>query len=117
MDSETDLQRVLLCEESDLADGDALRLPTQATGLADPVAVFRDDGRYYVLADTCPHAQASLSEGWVEGGEVECPLHGARFCLRTGEALSLPATTPATAYRVEVAAGRVWLLVATAAGR
>lgn len=117
MESETGLRRILLCQESDLADGDAFRLPADDAGTADDIAVFRDAGRYYALNDVCPHAQASLSEGWVEDGEVECPMHSARFDLETGEALSLPATEPATAYRVETRAGGVWLLVETGAGR
>ena len=83
--------------------GEAHVLPTELTGTAEPIAVFRDDdGSFYALDDTCSHEDTSLADGWVEGGEVECPLHSARFCLRTGEALCLPATEPVKAHRVEV---------------
>jgi nitrite reductase/ring-hydroxylating ferredoxin subunit len=105
------LRRVPLCGTADLADGTALRVPSEHTGTRDAVAVFRDGEAYYALEDTCPHAKASLAEGWVEHGEVECPQHGARFDLRTGEALSLPAAAPAAVCPIEVRDGRVWLLI------
>lgn len=73
------------------------------------VALFNEGGEFYALADTCSHEQASLSEGYVEAGVVECPLHGARFDLRTGRNLSLPALFPVAAYDVRVEAGQVWV--------
>lgn len=48
------------------------------------VAIFRRNGQLYALQNACPHAQASLAEGIVEGEEVICPEHGYRFCLQTG---------------------------------
>jgi nitrite reductase (NADH) small subunit len=48
------------------------------------LALFRDGGRVYALDDRCPHAGASLSSGWIEGGAVVCPLHRWRFRLRDG---------------------------------
>ncbi len=71
------------------------------------VAVFRVEDDFYALGDRCSHAEASLAEGEVFDCEVECPLHGAGFDLRTGEHLSLPATRPVPVYRVLVDAGRV----------
>ena len=55
------------------------------------------------------HEDASLAEGWIEAGEVECPLHATRFCLRTGEPMCLPATRPVAAHKVEVRDGDVYL--------
>ncbi len=61
----------------------------------EPISLFRDDdGTYYALDDTCSHEDASLAEGWIEAGEVECPLHATRFCLRDGKPMCLPATKP-----------------------
>lgn len=71
------------------------------------VAVFRVGDDFYALGDRCSHAEASLSEGEVFDCEVECPLHGAGFDLRTGQHLSLPATHPVPAYRVRVDGGTV----------
>ncbi|WP_181795182.1 non-heme iron oxygenase ferredoxin subunit [Streptomyces sp. WELS2] len=111
MQSEAAERRIPLFADGDLEDGDAFLLPADAFGGADSIAVFKDEGQYHALDDTCPHANASLSEGWVEDGEVECPLHGGRFCLRTGEATAMPATGTARTYPVEVRDGRVWLVL------
>ena len=69
----------------------------------------RDDGTVYALNDTCTHAVASLSDGWVEDGAVECPVHASRFCLRNGKVLGPPATVDTVAHRVEVRDGEVYL--------
>lgn len=66
------------------------------------IAIFRVDGELYALDDHCSHGDASLSEGWVEGGCVECPLHQARFNLRTGEAESGPAWEPVRSYKLRI---------------
>jgi 3-phenylpropionate/trans-cinnamate dioxygenase ferredoxin subunit len=100
-----------------LTDGGAVRLSAEETGTEDAVAVFNDDGRFYALNDTCTHAAASLSEGWVADGAVECPLHGGTFDLRTGAALSMPPTDDAVTHGVEVADGTVWLLAGTDSGQ
>jgi 3-phenylpropionate/trans-cinnamate dioxygenase ferredoxin component len=93
----------------DIEDGEALKVPAETTGHGDAVAVFHDGGAYYALDDTCSHGQASLSEGWIEDGEVECPLHSARFCLKSGEPQCMPATTAVRAHRVEVRDDAIWL--------
>ena len=54
------------------------------------------------LADTCTHGKASLSEGTVEGTAVECPWHGGRFDVSTGQPVCLPATEPIATYPVTV---------------
>ncbi|WP_326731645.1 bifunctional 3-phenylpropionate/cinnamic acid dioxygenase ferredoxin subunit [Streptomyces phaeochromogenes] len=93
----------------DIPEGEALKVEAELTGHDDAIAVFHDEQTYYALDDTCTHGRASLSDGWIEGGEVECPLHSARFCLRTGEAQCMPATIGMRTHRVEVRSGAVWL--------
>lgn len=93
----------------EIEEGEALTVPTATTGHRDAIAVFNDGGAYYALDDTCSHGQASLSDGWVEDGEVECPLHSARFCLKSGEPQCMPATLAQHAHRVEVRDGCIWL--------
>ena len=66
------------------------------------IALFNCAGTFYAIDDTCTHAEASLSEGFLEGTTVECPLHGARFDLRTGEAIWSPAFVPVATYAVRV---------------
>jgi 3-phenylpropionate/trans-cinnamate dioxygenase ferredoxin subunit len=71
-----------------------------------PIAIFNVNGEYYAIGDTCTHEDFSLSEGEVfDDATVECALHGSRFDLRTGEALSLPATGSAGSYQVWVEGG------------
>ncbi len=98
-----------VCGVDEIPSGEARLVGRADAGTGDDIAVFNDEGSFHALDDTCTHALASLSEGWVEDGTVECPLHAARFSLTTGEALSLPATTAARCHRVEVRDGQVWL--------
>ncbi|MEI5526062.1 bifunctional 3-phenylpropionate/cinnamic acid dioxygenase ferredoxin subunit [Streptomyces brasiliscabiei] len=100
---------VRVAELGDIEEGEALKVPADTTGHHDAIAVFHDGGAYYALDDTCSHGQASLSDGWIEDGEVECPLHSARFCLKSGEPQCMPATVAARTHRVEVHDGGVWL--------
>ena len=71
------------------------------------VAVFNVDGELYAIEDQCTHDYFCLSEGELEGEEVVCPLHGARFDLRTGEATAPPAYEPVATYAVRIEDGRV----------
>jgi 3-phenylpropionate/trans-cinnamate dioxygenase ferredoxin subunit len=77
-----------------------------------PVVVVKDaEGRLHALGDTCSHAEISLSEGFVEGGHIECWAHGATFDLATGRPLSLPATDPVPVFGVDVVDGDVLVSV------
>jgi 3-phenylpropionate/trans-cinnamate dioxygenase ferredoxin subunit len=71
------------------------------------VVVYNIGGELYAIEDLCTHDGNPLSDGPVEGYEVTCTRHGARFCLRTGAALSPPAYEPVTAFPVAVRAGRL----------
>lgn len=71
------------------------------------VALFNVDGEIYATDDTCSHAEASLSEGRLEGEEVICPRHGARFNVKTGQALSMPAWAPVATYAVRIEGGEI----------
>lgn len=67
------------------------------------VILFRVDGDdFYCLDDVCTHDGGTLSDGPVEGGEIQCPRHGAKFDIKTGEAKSMPATKPTKAHEVKV---------------
>jgi nitrite reductase/ring-hydroxylating ferredoxin subunit len=71
------------------------------------VALFNVNGTFYALDDTCPHAGGPLSEGDVEGEEVTCPWHAARFDLTTGKNLCPPARQGVPAYPVQVVGDEV----------
>ena len=98
------------CSSDDLPLGES----TRVLGGPEPIAVFHTDEGLFAISDTCTHQDASLSEGWVEGCAVECPLHEAGFDLRTGMPTCLPAKRPVTTYPVEVVDGVVWVRVVPA---
>lgn len=94
----------------DIPEGEGIVVDKAVTGTADDIALLRDDdGSVWALDDTCTHETASLADGWVEGGFVECPMHASRFCLKNGEVQGLPATKDACPHRVEVRGGEVFL--------
>ena len=66
------------------------------------LALYRSAGEFHVTDNVCTHQHALLSDGYVEDGCIECPLHQARFDLRTGAALCAPATKPIRVYPVRV---------------
>lgn len=95
---------------SDLAQGEALKVEASDSGASEDIAIFHaEDGSFYALQDECTHEVASLSEGWIEGCEVECPIHASRFNLKTGKVLCLPAYVDARTYHVEVVDGMLEL--------
>lgn len=67
-----------------------------------PIALFNIDGDYYCIADLCSHDDGPVAEGELEGCEIECPRHGARFDVRTGKVLSFPAIVDIPAYPVYI---------------
>lgn len=75
------------------------------------VLVARHQGGFYAIDDQCTHSDSLLSPGELEGDEVSCPLHGARFSIKTGHALSLPAVRPVRAHQVKVENGDVYVKI------
>ena len=66
------------------------------------IAVCNVDGAFYAIDDVCTHDEASLEQGFLEGCEIECPRHGARFDVRTGDVTALPAVVPIETFPVRV---------------
>jgi NAD(P)H-dependent nitrite reductase small subunit len=75
--------------------------------LGEPIALYRIGGEFYATHNICTHEHAVLSEGYIEGQAVECPLHQARFDIRTGAVLSPPATLPIKTYPVKIEEGSI----------
>ena len=71
------------------------------------IAVFNVDGELYAIEDVCTHDGGILTGGPVDGDQVVCPRHGARFSIRTGEALTPPAFEPVAKLPVRVEDGIV----------
>jgi 3-phenylpropionate/trans-cinnamate dioxygenase ferredoxin subunit len=102
---------IRVCPLAELPPGEALRLDLQPA-----VAVFHtEDGELFALDDTCTHQNASLADGWLDECEIECPLHHARFDLRTGQPDGVPATRPVRTHRLSVVDGDIYLTVSTEA--
>ncbi|TDU80018.1 bifunctional 3-phenylpropionate/cinnamic acid dioxygenase ferredoxin subunit [Streptomyces sp. KS 21] len=98
--------KIPVCRLADLPRGEACRLDSDP-----PIAVFHTEaGEVYAIDDTCTHQDASLSDGWLEGCEVECPLHASKFDLRSGSADSPPAKRPVRTHQVLVEDGTVYVL-------
>ena len=66
------------------------------------IAVCNVDGTFYAIDDICSHDGGSLDQGELEDDQIECPRHGARFDVKTGRALTLPAVMPVQSYPVQV---------------
>jgi nitrite reductase/ring-hydroxylating ferredoxin subunit len=66
------------------------------------IALFNVEGSFYAIDDTCTHRGGPLSEGFLDGREVTCPWHGARFDVTTGEMLGPPAPERVARYPVKV---------------
>lgn len=73
------------------------------------VVLFLVDGNYYCLDDVCTHDGGPLGEGLMSGISIACPRHGAQFDIRTGKALTMPATEDTRAHEVKVQDGVIYL--------
>lgn len=75
------------------------------------IAVFRVGDAVYAIDDVCTHDGGPLAEGELSGYEIACPRHGAKFDIRTGAALTMPATQPTPSHEAKIENGAVWVRV------
>lgn len=75
----------------------------------DDVAVFNIGGEFYAIADVCTHDGAEIASGELDGDEIVCPRHGARFCVKTGQVKCAPAYEDVATFAVRVEDGRIKL--------
>ena len=92
-----------VAEEGRLAPGTHRVVDADGT----QIVVFNLAGEYYAIEDVCTHDGGQLTGGTVEGDQIVCPRHGARFCIRTGEALTAPAYEPTAKFPVRIVGGVV----------
>jgi 3-phenylpropionate/trans-cinnamate dioxygenase ferredoxin component len=76
--------------------------------------LYRSEGEFFATDNRCTHAEALMSEGYLEDGCIECPLHQARFDIRTGAALCAPATEPLRTYPVKREGEEIYIGAAAA---
>jgi len=96
-----------VCDESEILEG-TVRV-FEANGVR--LALARYEGVIYAVDDICTHDGGNLGEGVIVKGQVQCPRHGARFDLKTGNVTRMPAVIPISAYEVRVEDGQVMVAV------
>ena len=89
---------VRVASVSDLTDGEIMMVEVHG----DSVLLANLEGKFYAIGEECAHAGGSLSDGYVEEGQVECPIHGALFDLKTGVNTGPPAAEPVQAYPLRI---------------
>ena len=89
---------VKVARKLELPENDGTYVEVEGKG----IALFNLGGEIYALDNACTHVGGPLSQGRVEEGEVECPWHGSRFDIRTGEVRMFPAREDVATYEVRV---------------
>ncbi len=91
-------KKIFLCSKADIQPGGVIQVcPTE---VADGLAVYNVEGRFYATEDLCTHGRVGLSGGELDGNTIYCPLHGGAFNVCTGEAVEKPCVTPLQTYQV-----------------
>ena len=75
----------------------------------DTVCIVNIEGKFYAINNVCTHEGGPLAEGTLSEFEVECPWHGARFDVRTGEVKSPPAESPVSTYEIKIDQDDIWM--------
>lgn len=99
------MKRIRACTADAIKEGELLAVD----GAPVPLGLARSEGEWFAFEDNCTHEDFPLTEGDVEGTEIECALHGARFCLKSGEARAVPATCGIRVFPVTVEDGVVYV--------
>jgi 3-phenylpropionate/trans-cinnamate dioxygenase ferredoxin subunit len=97
----SDWQEVI--EEYALAEGENIVIDVDGTS----IAVFNIAGEFYAIEDVCTHDGTEIASGVLEGDEIICPRHGARFCVKTGAVKAPPAYEDVHSFPVQVFDGKV----------
>lgn len=89
--------------ESALANGEHVLVDVDGTD----VAIFKIDDQLYAIEDVCTHDGAEIASGELDGDEIVCPRHGARFCVKTGAVKCAPAYEDVATFPVRIVGGRI----------
>lgn len=98
-----ELAYTTVAKTSELAPGEMMYVEVGD----EPVCLINLDGEYFAISDICTHEEASLSDGEIVGDEIECPLHGGAFEIRTGAPASFPVVVPVETFAVRVVGDEV----------
>ena len=91
----------------DLTEGEILGVEVEGRS----IALYATDVGLFATDNICTHAYACLSDGWLDGEVIECPLHAARFDIRTGKVLDPPATDDLKTYQVRLVGDEIQVLL------
>ena len=100
---------VKAADRNALAEGEVLGVIVSGK----EIALYDLDGEIHATDDICTHAYAKLSDGWLDKGEIECPLHAGRFDVKTGKALCPPVTEDVKTYRVRIVGDDIQIKIDT----
>ena len=92
-----------VCAASTMADNENIVVDVDGTD----VAIFKLDGKFYAIEDVCTHDGAEIASGELDGDEIICPRHGARFCVKTGAVKCAPAYEAVDTFPVRVEEGQL----------
>jgi 3-phenylpropionate/trans-cinnamate dioxygenase ferredoxin subunit len=90
-------------DQNALENGENMVIDVEGTA----VALFKLDDKFYALEDVCTHDGGEIASGMLEGDEIICPRHGARFCIKTGVVTAAPAYENINCFPVRIENGRV----------
>ena len=114
MSTATEADFIRVCRLDELPDVGAAKAEIQGRVVS---IIHAEDGSVHCIDDECTHGKVSLSEGEVEGCQIECWLHGSRFDLTTGAPTGLPATVPVVVHTTRVTDGEVFVALSDEAPR
>lgn len=100
---------VTVAKRSGLAEGEMLGV--EAAGK--PIVLYNVEGDIYATDNVCTHAFAMLSDGWLDGDVIECPLHAGRFEVKTGKGLGPPIPSDIKTYKTRVVGDEIQLDLAS----
>jgi len=92
-----------VCAASAMADNENIVVDVDGTD----VAIFKLDGKFYAIEDVCTHDGAEIASGELQGDEIICPRHGARFCVKTGAVKCAPAYEAVDTFPVRIEEGQL----------
>lgn len=97
----------VVLKESEVSDDDPVSCRIDGV----EIAIYRVEGEYFATSNICTHAQALLSDGFLEGYLIECPIHNACFDIRTGKAMTSPAEIDLDTFPTRVNGGTIEVLI------
>lgn len=96
---------IKICDLSEIPNGSIKKFEIND----EEITICNINNQIFAINDNCSHDEASLQEGFIDGYEIECPMHGAKFDIRTGEVTCLPAVSPIKTYNIKINNGSIEL--------